>query len=153
MHISDRGLNLLKQSEGLRTSAYKDQAGLDTIGYGHLITHADRMAGRFQNPLTEVEATQLLQADIEGAEEAVIMLVNTPINQNQFDALVDFVFNLGQAAFASSTLLKRINRGDMKIADEFLKWSKVHNPKTGVLEENKGLLARRKKEAALWDEG
>ena len=118
MKISEKGLALIKKHEGLRTEAYKCPAGIWTIGYGH--------TGKVKatDKITEAEAEQLLAEDAETAGKTVSTLVKKPLNQNQFDALVSFVFNLGCRNFAGSTLLRRINRNpqDNAIREEFARW-------------------------------
>lgn len=152
MKISDAGLKLLKLSEGWRNKIYLDQAGLQTIGYGHLLTSDDKASGRYSDGITETSGTDILKRDVEFAENAVTALVKVPLSQNQFDALVDFTFNLGKGALASSSLLKKLNAGDYKIVpSELLKWNKVRNPKTKQLEINSGLTKRRQREADLWN--
>lgn len=150
MKISDKGLDLIKTFEGFSPNVYKDQAGLDTIGYGHLITDDEKGAGTFAIKLTPGEATELLRRDATHAEEAVNKLVKVSLTENQFSALCSWTFNLGVNALRTSTLLKRLNKGDYDLASEFLKWSKVRNPKTGKLETSQGLLTRRQKEAELF---
>ena len=97
---SDNGLGLTKKFEGLRLSAYADQVGVWTIGYGH--TGQGVHAGL---TITQDQADAFLESDVAGSVACVNRLVTSEINQNQFDALVDFVFNLGCASLASSTLL------------------------------------------------
>jgi lysozyme len=111
-----------------------------TIGYGH--TGADVTAGK---TITQAEAERLLRADVQWAEDAVNAAL-PGINQNQFDALVSFVFNVGAGAFASSTLLRKakVNANDPAIRAEFAKWK---NAKGKVLP---GLVKRRAAEADLY---
>jgi len=143
MHLfeySDNGLALTKGFEGLRLTAYQDCGGVWTIGYGH--TGPDVHAGL---AITEAEADALLRADVAEAVTCVNRAVNVPINQNQFDALVDFTFNLGPAVLAKSTLLRDVNAEDFAgAASQFLAWDHVK----GVVVE--GLLKRRKAEAKLF---
>ena len=117
MKTSNRGLELIKQHEGLRLKAYRCPAGIPTIGYGH--TKGVKMG----QVITEEQATAFLVEDLNDAEQAVIRhKLNT--NQTQFDALVSLVFNIGSGNFAKSTLLKKakVNSNDGSIADEFRKW-------------------------------
>jgi lysozyme len=153
MRVSDAGLEMIKRAEGCVLHIYKDQAGLDTIGVGHLLTEDDKRTGRFKGGITEKQALDLLRADVGKAEAAVNDLVSVSISQARFDVLVDFVFNVGVNAFRKSTLLRRLNSGDYDVADEFLKWTKVRNPRTGQLEVSKGLLRRRQREADHWRQG
>lgn len=105
MQISATGLNLIRQSEGFRSTAYKDIAGILTIGYGHRIEPQES----FPAAITPREAETLLARDVSIAEQSVSRLVRVPLNQGQFDALVDFVFNLGCERLAGSTLLRVLN--------------------------------------------
>ena len=104
---SDAGFALTKLFEGLRLTAYTDQGGVWTIGYGH--TGPGVQAGLV---ITEAQADIFLQADVARAVTAVNLLVTIAITQGQFDALVDFAFNLGSSSLAHSTLLKQVNAGD-----------------------------------------
>jgi lysozyme len=141
MHISDKGLTLLKQSEGFRSNTYKDVAGFPTIAYGHKL----RAGESFPNGVTEEQATALLRADVAEAEQAVERLVKVPLTQGQFDALVDFTFNLGSGRLASSTLLKVLNaRRYDDAGEQLLRWDIAGG------KENAGLKARREAELGLW---
>lgn len=118
MQISLRGLAHIKGWEGFKASVYLDAAGKPTIGYGHLIKPYESFT-----TITEQEASSLLAKDVASAEAAVNRGVKVPINQNQFDALVSFAFNVGNGAFANSTMLKRINAGQyVEAANEFGRW-------------------------------
>jgi lysozyme len=137
---SAAGLELTKQFEGLELKAYQDSVGVWTIGYGH--TGSDVKAGLM---ITEAQASVLLAADVAWAVTCVNKSVTSAINQNQFDAMVDFVFNLGCAAFAQSTLLRMVNAGDLAgAAGQFGRWNKAGGK---VLA---GLTKRRMAEAALF---
>jgi lysozyme len=152
MRISEEGLDLIKRSEGFVAVVYKDQAGLPPIGYGHLLTAKDKKTGRFTNRRLTLEvAEDLLRRDVAAAEDAVTTLVQVELTQRQFDALVDFTFNLGASALAQSTLLRKLNRGDYEaVPKELRRWIKVRDPKTGELETSYGLMRRRKREIELW---
>lgn len=140
MKVSEKGLNIIKESESLQLKAYKCPAGILTIGYGH--TGPDVLPGMTIN---QVAADVYLKLDCAVAEHAINRLVKIPLNQNQFDALVSLVFNIGTGAFQRSTLLKRINEGDFGAAsDEFLKWTKSKG------KELPGLVIRRNKERNLF---
>lgn len=141
MKISAEGLQLLKRAEGYRGRVYLDAAGLPTIGYGHRLVHPESFAAG----LTEEQAAELLAADVEEAERAVTRLVRVPLQQGQFDALVDFVYNLGSGRLAKSTLLAMLNCGRYDDAlEQLLHWDHVNG------QENGGLKARRTAESALW---
>jgi lysozyme len=119
MKLSAAGLELLKKSEGFRSRTYRDIAGMATIGYGHKI----RPNEAFPPEITEQKAQAILQADVSEAEQAVIRLVKVPLTQGQFDALVDFVFNLGASRLQSSTLLQLLNSEDYDAAAiHLLRW-------------------------------
>jgi lysozyme len=137
---SPAGLKLTEQFEGLQLTAYKDVAGVWTNGYGN--TH-NVVPG---STITMEQAVADLTSNVEGAEFVVNRVVTVPLNQNQFDALVDFIFNLGSANFQSSTLLRLLNGGDYSgAANEFPKW----NHAGGVVVD--GLTKRRLAEQALFD--
>jgi lysozyme len=141
---SPAGVALLKQAEGLRLEPYKDQGGKLTIGYGHLIR-----PGESFGKISQLQAEQLLISDLAVAEHAVNSLVRVSITQNQFDALVSFVFNVGSGNFGSSTLLKELNAGNYNdAANQLTQWNKV--TVGGVKVSSAGLSARRAAEKNLF---
>jgi lysozyme len=141
--ISDAGLQLIKDSEGLRLVPYRDSVGVWTDGYGN--THGVVPNGP---PITEAKATADLLRNLEMAEAAANTQITVDLTQGQFDALVDFVFNLGQGALFGSTLRRKLNAGDYEgAAAEFPKWCHAGDQ---VLP---GLVARRAKERALFEGG
>ena len=120
--ISEAGLDLIREFEGLRLTAYLCPAGIPTIGYGHTegVSLADVRQGR---TISREEAEELLRQDLVRAERVVSDLVRVELTQARFDALTSFVFNLGRARLARSTLLARVNRGDFAGAEkEFRRW-------------------------------
>ncbi|MDE1940884.1 MAG: lysozyme [Patescibacteria group bacterium] len=139
MEYSPLGFALTKRSEGLRLEAYLDVNGY-SIGYGH---HAANIYKGMT--CTYAQADAWLQEDVKAAVDAVNANVKTVLNQNQFDALVDFTFNEGVASFAGSTLLKLVNSNNfVGAANEFSHWIySGHEP-------NKNLAARRKLEHDLF---
>jgi lysozyme len=143
MKTSERGIKLIKDSEGLRLRAYKCPGDVWTIGYGHAIKATE--SHFLTEEITESIADLLLRKDIIDAELAVKKYVDVAINQNQFDALVSFVFNLGPRALARSTLLKKLNDGKMlEVPAEFKRWVYADGK---ILE---GLRKRRNAEAELF---
>ena len=106
MHLSDSGVDLIKNFEGLRLSAYQDSGGVWTIGYGHTggVKAGDR--------ITQGQAEALLRQDTGWAQDAVRQQVRVPLTQDQFNALTSFTFNLGAGALRDSTLLSKLNAGD-----------------------------------------
>ena len=140
MNYSKTGEELTKRFEGLKLSAYRDSVGVLTIGYGH--TGPDVFEGQ---TITEEEADALLVQDTQDAVAAVNRLVTAALTQGQFDALVDFVFNLGAGRLEGSTLLELLNEGDYEgAAAQFERWSHAGGK---VLA---GLLRRRQAEADLF---
>jgi len=140
---SDAGFALTKKFEGLRLTAYQDQVGVWTIGYGH--TGREVHGGM---AITEDQADVLLHSDVAGAVACVNRAVTANISQNQFDALVDFVFNLGCARLLGSTLLRHVNAGEFDLAaPQFLLWDHAG----GVVVQ--GLLKRRQAEMTLFQSG
>jgi lysozyme len=141
MQLSAQGLDLIKRSEGFRAAPYLDVAGHATIGYGHRVVPPES----FPAAITEAQAAALLVRDVGAAQQAVARLVHVPLTQGQFDALVDFCFNVGSGNLASSTLLRELNAGEYDIAGlEFLRWDYAGSAP------NPGLKARRTAELQLW---
>lgn len=139
MYYSDNGYKFTEKHEGCRLVAYRDTGGVWTIGYGHT------KGVKEGDVITAQQADQFLHEDVAEAVMNVNNLVTMPVTQNQFDALVDFTFNVGVKAFSGSTLLKLLNSGDYKGASlQFARW-KYDNGK-----EVAGLIARRKDEADLF---
>ena len=117
MEYSGTGLALTEKEEGCKLTAYKDSGGVLTIGYGHTGGVTPGMV------ITQEQANEYLQEDVQSSVDAVNRLVHIPLSQNEFDALVDFVYNVGAGAFASSTMLRLINRNNLtEAANEFEKW-------------------------------
>lgn len=144
--ISTNGIDLIKQFEGLRLNPYDDGVGVMTIGYGHT------GSGVKKGKITEEEAEELLQKDIEKHQRAVQEAVKVPLTQEQFDALVSFAFNAGPTGFKRSTLVKKLNAGDLEgAAKEFSRW--VYGTKGGKKVRLKGLEKRRAQEASLFERG
>ena len=143
MKTSESGIALIKRFEGLELESYQDSAGVWTIGYGHTET-----AGPNQQ-ITAREAEELLKRDLKPREQAVDNITKVPLNQNEFDALVSFVYNVGITAYQGSTARRRLNAGDRIGAAEALTW---WNKATvnGVLREVTGLTRRRAAERALF---
>lgn len=137
---SDDGCALTKRFEGLRLTAYQDQVGVWTIGYGHTgpAVHGGMV-------ISQDQADVLLHSDVGGAVACVNRAVTAEISQCQFDALVDFVFNLGCARLLGSTLLRHVNAGEFDLAaQQFLLWDHAG----GVVVP--GLLLRRQAEMAMF---
>lgn len=144
LSLSLKGLAHIKGWEGFEAKEYLDAAGLPTIGYGHLIKPHESFG-----VITEQEASALLAKDVSSAETAVNNAVKVPITQNQFDALVSFAFNVGNGAFRTSTMLKRINAGEYAAAGyEFGRWVFITQGSKKVV--SAGLVNRRTADYELY---
>jgi len=142
LHFDHDGIDLVKMAEGCKLTAYQCPAGIWTIGYGS--TGGDVVEGL---SITAAQAEARLLHDVRHAEDCVKAFVKVEINQHQYDALVDFCFNVGGGNFAQSTLLKKVNANKFdEVEQEFLRWDKAGGR---VL---KGLHDRRVKEAELFNE-
>ncbi|MBF0171660.1 MAG: lysozyme [Nitrospinae bacterium] len=140
-HITEEGLNLIKRFEGFSLTVYICPAGWPTIGYGHVV----RQGETFEEPISRLEAEELLRRDVAWAEQAVLRLVDTPLSDGQFDALVSFTFNLGSGALQRSTLRRKVNREEHEdVPREFLRWVWAGGRKL------KGLIRRREAEGLLY---
>jgi lysozyme len=143
MNLSAAGLQLLKKSEGFRDRTYLDATGLPTIGFGHRLVHPEC----YPAGITPAQAEVILLWDVRDAEQAVERLVKVPLTQGQFDALVDFTFNLGSGRLAGSTLLQNLNSGKYdEAAGQLLRWDHAG------AQELASLKARREGEFQLWGE-
>ncbi len=143
---SQNCLDLIKRSEGLRLEPYLDLAGFWTVGYGHKLTSEELAAGGRTRGIDEPAAMLYLVDDANYAAHQVQRLVRVALTQGQLDALTDFVYNLGQARLADSTLLKILNQGNYRDAgQQLLRWDMAGG------EHVAGLTLRRQAELALWE--
>jgi lysozyme len=141
MQTSDAGIALIKEFEGFSAVPYKCPANKMTVGFGHVI-----QPGELCDEVTEETALELLKDDLQEAEQAVNELVTVPLNQNQFDALVSFTFNLGRGKLEVSTLLAKLNLGDYQGASaQITRWRYIGNTPSN------GLSHRREAERSLFD--
>jgi lysozyme len=155
MQVDQRGKDLFKEWEGLVTHEYLDSGGAPTMGIGHLLMRSERTSGKiviqgqaldYRNGLTEQQCWDLLGQDLDGAERTVNEAVTVPLNQNQFDALVSFTFNVGDGAFRRSTLLKLLNQRQYdQVPTQLRRWVMDNGHVV------QGLVNRREKEIALWN--
>lgn len=151
MKLSAAGIDAIKRRETCKLEAYKDEHGLWTIGWGHLLTQSELTSGKCQGEdwrhgITQAAADTQLADDVEWAERAVDGSVTVPLMQNQFDALVSFAFNVGAAAFRDSTLVKRLNDDRFAAVPlQMRRWVYV-----GPLHSN-GLESRRESEIRQWE--
>lgn len=155
LHFSLPGAACLIEAEAWRWKAYRDTDGNLTIGVGHMLTRSELVSGklvignrsiRWSDGLSDVDVMQLLVQDIAPREAAINALVEVPLAQHQFDALLMFVFNVGEQAFANSTLLRLLNQEMYDaVPAQLRRW--VHSG--GKV--NNGLKNRREKEVVLWN--
>jgi len=146
LKINDAGLQIIKDSEGFRSKAYICPAGKETIGFGSLYVNGVKV--KLGDTITEDEATEQLQRDVQKFETGIKSAVKVPLNENQLSALVCFVYNVGLGAFSGSTLLTLLNKSDyIGAADQLLRWNKAGGK---VLP---GLTTRREKERELFLKG
>jgi lysozyme len=146
MHCSEIGIELIKHFEGLRLTAYVCIGGKPTIGYGSTY-YEDGSRVNLGDVITLQQANELLMNILSQFERNVSTLIHgIPVNQNQFDALVSFAFNIGIESLAQSTLLKKVksNHNDTSITVEFGRWVLASGQKIN------GLVIRRRKEAELY---
>ena len=144
MKTSANGIAHIKEFEGFRGKRYLCPANKPTIGYGHVIVDSER-ATLWGADLTEEQATKLLMKDLVRFEDAVLAMVAVPLTQGQFDALVSFAYNLGEAKLRSSTLLKLLNAGDYDGARKQInRWVYSNGKKL------EGLIRRRARETEMF---
>lgn len=144
--VPPQAVTLIRNFEGCKLRPYLDSAGLPTIGIGHLIR-----PGESFTIITQGEAEELLKRDMQNAVRSVLRLINRPLTDNQYAALLSFTFNAGGGALQCSTLRMKCNRHeDNGVLAEFLRWDKVKDPKTKLYKKSAGLLRRRKAEAWLY---
>ena len=144
-HVNEKGLELIKHHEGCRRNAYLCPANRLTIGYGHLCLEGDfylkgmSIEDACKNiddiKITYLECEEILKKDLEKAEKAVERVINVKLTEDQFSALVSFVFNVGARAFSKSTLRRKLNASDYDGAGrEFFRWVYANKKKLKILE-------------------
>lgn len=123
MKLSEEGLNFLKQKEGIRNRVYNDGAGFLTVGVGHKLVSQELENYELGSFVPDCQIDEWLRTDVAFAENCVNNWVVVSLTQTGFDMLVSFVFNVGCEAFKKSTLLRKLNRGDiMEASEEFKRW-------------------------------
>ena len=144
MAVSLFGVDLICDFEGKRLVAYDDGVGVWTIGFGTTI-YPNGIKVKKGDTCTEAQAKSYMAHDLKKFEQAVNGAVNIPLNQNQFDALVSLAYNIGTGAFNKSTLVKKLNAGDIRgAADQFDVWINAGGKRM------QGLVNRRAREKALY---
>lgn len=138
--------NLIAGEEGLRLTVYQDTGGVWTVGYGHVVRATDGLYPYTnKKTITEAEANAFFAADTATATNAVAQYVRVPLTESQRSALISLAFNIGATAFRDSTLVRKLNAGDIVgAADEFLRW--VYDNGIRVA----GLVNRRERERAIF---
>lgn len=146
MKIDKAGRDLIYHFEGVRLKAYNDVVGVPTIGVGFTYYPGGKKV-QIGDTITQTECDTMFTAIVASYEEAVLKLVTVPVNQNQFNSLVSFSFNVGTSALKGSTLLKRVNAKSSPdlIKAAFLMWNKAGGKVNADLQE------RRIKEADLFN--
>lgn len=146
MKISNNGIELIKQFEGLSLKPYLDKVNIPTIGFGSTYYEDGTKVTLKDKPITEERAIELLEFIANKTfSENINKVVKVPLNQNQFDALVSFAYNIGNKNFNWSTLLKKLNQSDYEGASlEFGRWNQASGK---ILS---GLVLRRQKEKELF---
>jgi GH24 family phage-related lysozyme (muramidase) len=149
--LTERGAAFIGHFEGFSAKLYNDPAGHCTIGFGHLVHHGainGSEPAAFKRGITRARALELLRADAKAAADAVNGNVKRPLKPHQRDALIDFTFNVGAGAFASSTLLKRLNQGEYAaVPAELNRWTLAGGKRLP------GLVRRRQAEGELFSAG
>lgn len=144
MLLSNLGIDLICDFEGKRLVAYDDGVGIWTIGFGTTV-YPNGIRVKKGDTCTEAQAKVYMQNDLKKFEYVVNSAVNIPLNQNQYDALVSLTYNIGAAAFSKSTLVKKLNAGDIRgAADQFDVWVNAGGKRM------QGLVNRRSKEKLLF---
>jgi lysozyme len=144
MKTSTQGVEMLVASEGFRSKPYLDTKGIPTIGYGSTFYEDGTKVTMADAEITKERALKLKMYVLKDFEDKVNGLVKVSLTQNQYDAIMNLVYNIGTGAFATSTLLKRLNEGKFQeAADQFLVWKRSGN-------DPDILLPRRKRERELF---
>lgn len=172
MNLSPQGRAFLTDYEKARSKAYRDSAGKWTIGIGHLLTPREIKSDLMvigeasitwrTTTLTPALMDTLFVQDLAPRESALNKLLTKEPTQQQFDAMLCLLYNIGQGSaklwepggFTRSSVRRNFNKGNtQKTADAFLLWNKARNPDTGVLEVSPGLVKRRAQERAMFLDG
>ena len=144
MVVSLFGIDLICGFEGLRLKAYDDGVGVWTIGFGTTV-YPNGIRVKKGDTCTEAQAKAYMVYDLKKFESAVNNAVTVPLNQNQFDALVSLTYNIGPSAFSKSTLVKKLNAGDIRgAAEQFDVWVNAGGKRM------QGLANRRAKEKEVF---
>jgi lysozyme len=146
MSTTSKAASIIAIFEGKKLKAYRDQAGVWTIGFGSTYNIDENRPVREGDTITEATALRWLKTITANLQADIKKLVKVPVTQNQLDSLTSLAYNIGPTAFSESTLLKMLNAGKPKmvVADQFMRWVFVKK----VM--NQGLVNRRQKEMELF---
>ena len=135
MKLDNKGYLMICEFEGFSAKPYLCPAKLATIGFGNTFYRDGKKVTMVDPPITKIEAFDMFKDIADKFAKKVSSCVKTPINQNQFNSLVSFAYNVGVANFMNSTLLKRVNanHNDTDIRTQFLRWDKVGTKKLSGL--------------------
>lgn len=140
------GITLITSFEGFSSTPYTDQNGIPTIGYGSTYYQDGTKVTMDDSSISQDQAVQILQSYVTKFENIINQHVIVELNQNQFDALVDFTYNIGPGNFVSSTLLHLLNQSEYdQVPAQFMRWNKTGG------QVNPGLTRRRQAEINLWN--
>jgi lysozyme len=146
MKLNNAGYQLICEFEGLRLKPYLCSAKVPTIGYGNTYYPNGKRVTLLDEPITKEYAFEIFKVIADKFGKRVLSMVKKPLTQNQFNALVSFVYNVGTGAFSTSTLLKKVNANpnDLTIRNEFARWTRANGKIVN------GLVNRRKKESDVY---
>lgn len=146
MKLNNFGYLLITEFEGFSAKPYLCSAKIPTIGYGNTYYSDNKRVTMLDKEITKVQAFEMFKTIADRFASAVSKLITSPLNQNQFNALVSLAYNIGTGNFASSTILKKVNKNhnDPTIELEFKKWNKVNKKEVA------GLTRRRIYEANIY---
>ena len=146
MKLNNSGYLLITEFEGFSAKPYLCSAKIPTIGYGNTYYSDNKRVTMLDKEITKVQAFEMFKTIADRFADKVNKLVTSPLNQNQFNALVSLAYNIGTGNFASSTILKKVNKNhnDTSIELEFKKWNKVNKKEVA------GLTRRRNYEAHIY---
>jgi len=144
--VSKAAIDLVKSFEGLRLKPYLDAVGIPTIGYGTIMYPDGKKVSLSDPEISEAKSIEYLEYEINQKASAVEKMTSVALNDNEFDALVSFAYNVGVGALQKSTLLKFLNASQdrVAVADQFLRWNKAGG------KELPGLTRRRQAERSLF---
>lgn len=147
--IGAAGLTLIKEFEKFEPRPYRDSKGIWTIGYGTIRINGLPVTSATP-PITEARASELLADHLVGCETTLTNTTFASLTQNQVDALLCFMYNVGESGWVRSSLRRCINQHEPIFEDLFTRWNKIRDPKTGQVRELAGLTRRRRAEYQLF---